>query len=175
MLITAEQKTTRQSPRKVRLVANAVRKLSLKQALDQLSVIERRSSVVVLKVLRQALANAMHNHGLSFDDLKLSNIIVNEGVTYKRWQAVSRGRGHSIMKRSSYVKVVLESTKDGVVSKKTAKKALKSTPVVETPVAVKQTAQQSDLKNVVKQPVMKQAVQRVAKNASTARRVSKGK
>lgn len=175
MLITAEQKTTRQSPRKVRLVANAVRKLPLKQALEQLSVVERRASLVVLKVLRQALANAMHNHGLAFDDLKLSNIIVNEGVTYKRWQAVSRGRGHSIMKRSSHVKVVLESTKEGIMPAKSAKKAVKASKTSEASVAAKSSAQTTDLKNVVKQPVMKQAVQRVAKNASTARRVSKGK
>lgn len=108
MQIIAEQKNTRQSPRKVRLVANAVRKLSLEQALRQLAVIERRSTLVVTKVIRQALANAWHNHNLAAHELKLSNIIVNEGPTYKRWRAVSRGRGHSIFKRTSHVRVILE-------------------------------------------------------------------
>lgn len=108
MQIIAEQKNTRQSPRKVRLVANAVRKLSLEQALQQLAVIERRSTLVVTKVIRQALANAWHNHNLSAKELVLKNIIVNEGPTYKRWRAVSRGRAHTIFKRTSHVRVILE-------------------------------------------------------------------
>lgn len=108
MQITAEQKNTRQSPRKVRLVANAVRKLSLQKAMEQLSVIERKSSIVVAKVLRQALANAWHNHHLSADQVVLKNILVTEGPTFKRFRAVSRGRAHRILKRTSHVQVILE-------------------------------------------------------------------
>lgn len=112
MQIIAEQKTTRQSPRKVRLVADAVRKLPLEKALQQLAVIERRASVVVAKVIRQALANAKHNHRLEANQVELKNIIVNAGPTYKRWQAASRGRAHSIYKRTSHVRVILETKKE---------------------------------------------------------------
>src|SRR3972149_706954 len=98
MLITAEQKNTRQSPRKVRLVVNVVRKLPLEQALRQLAVMEKRASLVVTKVIRQALANAKHNHRLELADVELKNILVNAGPVYKRWQAVSGGRPHAIRK-----------------------------------------------------------------------------
>ena len=108
MLITAEQKNVRQSPLKVRLVANAVRKLPLGQAIEQLGVMERKSTVVILKVIRQAIANATNNLGLIYEDLALNNIIVSDGPIYKRMRAVSRGRGHSIQKKTCHVKVILE-------------------------------------------------------------------
>lgn len=139
MQITAEQKNTRQSARKVRLVANAVRKLPLEQALRQLAVIERKATLVVTKVVRQAIANAWHNHRLELKDLKLKSIVVNEGQTYKRWRAVSRGRGHSIFKRTSHIKVVLESKETKAVqpSAKTEEKSTKQIDKKSTKVAAK--------------------------------------
>ncbi|MBT4123917.1 MAG: 50S ribosomal protein L22 [Candidatus Pacebacteria bacterium] len=124
MQIKAEQKNTRQSARKVRLVANAVRKLSLQDAMEQLAVIERKASIVVAKVLRQAIANATHNHNIPVDQLELKSILVGEGPTYKRFRAVSRGRAHNIFKRSCHVKVILETKQtEKEVSKKVVKKA----------------------------------------------------
>ncbi len=107
MIITATQKFTRQTPRKVRLVANTVKKLPLDQALRQLAVIERKSTLVLLKTVKQAIANAVNNHGLQFSDLKIDNILVTQGPTYKRFRAVSRGRAHEIKKRTSHVTVTL--------------------------------------------------------------------
>lgn len=155
MQIIAEQKNTRQSPRKVRLVANAVRKLSLEQALRQLAVIERRSTLVVTKVIRQALANAWHNHNLSAKELVLKNIIVNEGPTYKRWRAVSRGRAHTIFKRTSHVRVILETKNETVKStaKPAAEKAVAKTnePAAQKAGAQpKATAKKKTTKKVVK-------------------------
>ncbi|MGD9129462.1 MAG: 50S ribosomal protein L22 [Candidatus Woesebacteria bacterium] len=121
MLIIAQQKNTRQSARKVRLVANAVRKLDLVKALEQLSVIERKASVVLMKVMRQAIANASHNHNLKIEDLKLQNILVNPGPTYKRFRAVSRGRAHTIQKKTCHVKVILQSKEEKVAQPKKSK------------------------------------------------------
>ena len=109
MLITAEQKNSRQSDRKVRLVANSVKKLSVPAALKQLAVMEKKASTVVMKVLSQAIANAVHNHGLTLNDLTIQSILVNSGTHYKRFRAVSRGRAHSILKRTCHVKVTLTS------------------------------------------------------------------
>jgi large subunit ribosomal protein L22 len=108
MLIKATQKNTRQTPRKVRLVANTVKKLPLDQALRQLAVIERRSSLVILKTLKQAMANAINNHGFKFDDLMLDNILITEGPRFRRFRAASRGRAHGIIKRSSHITVTLK-------------------------------------------------------------------
>ena len=127
MQIIAEQKNTRQAPRKVRLVADTVRKLPLDKALKQLAVMEKRASLVVIKVIRQALANAQHNHHLSIDEVVLKNITVNAGPVYKRWQAVSRGRAHSILKRTSHIRVILE-TKQAAKPVETEKKAKSVAP-----------------------------------------------
>jgi large subunit ribosomal protein L22 len=121
MQITASQQNTRQAPRKVRLVANQVRKLSLEKALEQLAVIERRSTTVVLKTIRQAIANATHNHGVAVTELTLKTILVTEGPRYRRFQAVSRGRAHGIIKRTSNVLVVLEAPDNVGLSKPAAK------------------------------------------------------
>ncbi len=141
MLIKAEQKNTRQSPRKVRLVANTVRKMDLEAAITHLTKIQKRASLVVLKTIRQAIANATHNHGLNFQDLELKNILVNSGPIYKRFRAVSRGRAHNIYKRTCHVKVLLE-TSDKNKSKNTLKKKTKKPKAKK----VKPTAKKVDLK-----------------------------
>jgi large subunit ribosomal protein L22 len=107
MLIIAKQTNIRQPSRKVRLVANQVKKLDLSAAIDQLAVIERRSTLVLLKVIKQAIANATHNFGLTPDSLALQDILVTDGPIYKRMRAVARGRGHRIEKRTSHVTVIL--------------------------------------------------------------------
>ena len=106
--IIAEQKNIRQSSRKVRLVANQVKKLSLSSAVAQLSVMEKKSSLVILKTLKQALANAMKNMGLQSSELELADIVVADGPILRRMRAVSRGRGHGIDKRTCHVRVVLK-------------------------------------------------------------------
>ena len=108
MLIKATQKNVRQSPRKVRLVANEVRKMPLDQAIAQLGVIQRKASIVVLKVIPQALCNATNNLQIAREDLVLNNIIVGEGAVYRRFRAANRGRAHSIEKKTCHVTVILE-------------------------------------------------------------------
>ncbi len=116
MLIKATQKYTRQTPRKVRLVANTVKKMPLDKALQQLAVIEKKATMVVTKTMQQAIANAMHNHGYQFSDLSLENILITEGPRYRRFQAVSRGRAHGITKRTCHVTVVLKTNEEKPVA-----------------------------------------------------------
>lgn len=129
MIITATQRNTRQTARKVRLVANSVRKLSLVDAINQLAHIERKSTLVVLKVLRQAIANAVHNHGFSVSELTIKNITVAPGPQFKRFRAVSRGRAHTVVKRSCHITVELEAeaTKKAEVAKAEAVTKQKAT------------------------------------------------
>jgi len=117
MKITAEQKNSRQSPRKVRLIANQVKKLSLQDAFSQLALMNRKSTIVLLKVMRQAVANAVNNHHLAVEDLEIDNILVKAGTIYKRWQPVSRGRAHKILKRTSHVEVILKTKTKKITEK----------------------------------------------------------
>lgn len=110
MEIKATQRDIRQAPRKVRLVANTVKALSLEDAIRQLAVMQRAATLPVLKTLRQAVANAVHNHGLTPANLRIKELLVNDGPTLKRWRAVSRGRSHSIYKKTCHVCVTLVTT-----------------------------------------------------------------
>jgi len=111
--------------------------MSIEAALRQLAVIERRASILVLKVIRQALANAEHNHGITADKLSIKSIIVENGPHMKRFRAVSRGRAHTILKKTCHVVVELESKEKEAEVSEESKPAKKE--VVEKPKAAKAT------------------------------------
>jgi large subunit ribosomal protein L22 len=121
MLIKAEQKYVRISPQKMRLVARAVKSLSPDEALDKLKFLNKRSARPLAKVIKQALANAVNNSKLKRENLKFKTIQIGEGAVYKRWRPVSRGRAHSILKRTSHVRVILESKEEIKKEKKAVK------------------------------------------------------
>jgi small subunit ribosomal protein S19 len=55
---------------------------------------------------------AKHNEGLSTEDLFVKEIRVDEGFTMKRWMPRAHGRAAPLRKRTSRVKIGLESNKD---------------------------------------------------------------
>lgn len=112
MIVKAQQKYIRTSPRKMRLVVGAIRGLPPREALAQLAFMRKRAAQPVAKVIKQALANAANNHGLQQESLNFKNIEVSEGPVFKRWRAVSRGRAHPILKRTSHLTIVLESQQE---------------------------------------------------------------
>lgn len=117
-------KNYRQSPRKVRLVADAIRGKKISVATTELSFMSKRAAEPVKKVLESAIANAK-NSGISLNDLIVKEVAVDEGVTLKRWRPKWRGTAHPIRKRCSHIKIVL-GTKNGsskVVSEKTEVKS----------------------------------------------------
>jgi len=107
MEITAKAKYIRMSPRKLRLVARAVAKLSPLEALAILPRVNKRAAQPLGKTIKSALGNAVGNLGLKGEDLKIQKIEIGEGPAYKRWRVVSRGRIHPIKKRTSHITVVL--------------------------------------------------------------------
>ena len=107
------QKYIRTSPRKLRLVADAVRVLSPKEALLHLKFMSKAASDPLAKAIKQAVANAKEQLGLSVDSLAFKTIDIMEGPTYKRFQAVSRGMAHSIMKRTSHIRIELKEVSRG--------------------------------------------------------------
>ncbi len=167
MLIVATQKNTRQAPRKVRLVANSVKKLPLEQAIKQLALVERKSTVVLLKVMRQALANAWHNHNLKLEDLKLNNILIETGPVYKRYRSVSRGRAHSIFKRTCHVRVILEAKQDQVVAPKVTEPAEKAT------VKVAEKTETKKVKAINKQPELVKSDKKIAATKAVKQQATK--
>lgn len=109
MNITAQQKFIRVSPRKLRLLARSLAGLTPDKALDQLKFARHTGADVMAKTIKQAVANATNNHSLNQSQLAINQIEIGEGPTYKRWRAVSRGRAHSIFKRTSHLTITLKS------------------------------------------------------------------
>lgn len=105
----AIQRYIRTSPRKLRLVADSVRGLPADRALEYLKFMGKRAALPLAKTIRQATSSAKEQLGIDSSDLIVKVIDIGEGPTFKRFRAVSRGTAHSIMKRSSHIRVILES------------------------------------------------------------------
>lgn len=111
----AELKNYRQSPRKVRLVANLVKGMAVNQALIELDFLAKRAADPIKKLVKSAVANA----GDVKQSLIIKNITVDKGITLKRSMPVSRGSAHPIHKHTSRVIVTLGLASE---TKKTSKK-----------------------------------------------------
>ena len=113
-------KRIRISAQKVRRIADLVRGKPVADALELLSLEAQQPAGVVKKVLESAIANAENNEGADVDDLKITEIFVNEGMTMKRIKPRAKGRAAPIMKPYSNVTIILsekkEEKKDGAKS-----------------------------------------------------------
>lgn len=95
------------SPQKARLVADMVRGLPVEKALNDLTFNKKKASDMFKKILRSAIANAEHNHGLDIDALRIKRIFVDEAPRLKRFMARAKGRGNRIIKRNCHITIVV--------------------------------------------------------------------
>ena len=100
-------KRIRISAQKVRRIADLVRGKPVADALDLLSFEAQQPAGLVKKVLESAIANAENNEGADVDDLKVTEIFVNEGMTMKRIKPRAKGRADRILKRSCHISVTV--------------------------------------------------------------------
>ncbi|MDD5750569.1 MAG: 50S ribosomal protein L22 [Candidatus Pacebacteria bacterium] len=108
MLVKASLNYLHISPRKVRLLADLIRKQKVQQARAFLDFCVKRGSLPVRKLLDSAVANAKNNFELKEEDLFIKEIKVDEGPKMKRWRARSKGRAMPIQKKTSHVTIVLD-------------------------------------------------------------------
>ena len=107
MEYTAVAKSIRMGPRKVRLIADSIRKIdSIDKSLNILSLLKKRAANPIEKTLKSAVANAI-NRGAKKEDLFIKSIEVMEGPALKRSRPSTRGRAHPYKKRSSHVRITL--------------------------------------------------------------------
>lgn len=117
----------RQSPRKVRELANVIRGMRVVDAEAQLTHTPRRAGTVLLKLMQSAAANALDaNKALNRNDLVVEAITVDEGPTLKRYRPRAMGRASRINKRTSHISIVLGVPR-GTIKQETAKPAKKTT------------------------------------------------
>ena len=105
MATTAKHRYARISAQKARLVADQIRGLAVDRALNELSFSSKKAAALVKKVLESAVANAENNDGADIDELKVSEIFVDEAPSMKRIKARAKGRADRITKRLSHITV----------------------------------------------------------------------
>ena len=105
MEVAAKLKGANISAQKARLVADQVRGKSVEEALDILAFSPKKAAVLIKKVLNSAIANAEHNEGADIDELRISTIFVDEGLTMKRIRPRAKGRADRILKRTCHITV----------------------------------------------------------------------
>lgn len=147
------------SPSKVRIVIDLIRGKDFNEALGICEATPKAASPVIKKALLSAVANAENNLGLNRDSLYVAEIFADEGITMKRIRAVSKGRAHRILKRSSRLTVILDERKPQekpVKEEKKEEKAEEKQEPAKKPVAKKAPAKKSaEKKPAAKKPATK--------------------
>ena len=99
-------KNYRQSPRKVRLLADLVRGKSVADALTTLQFVDKRAAEPFAKVIKSAVANAK-DQDKNTENLFVKAVQVNKGIVLKRFMPRARGSASRINKRNSHISVEL--------------------------------------------------------------------
>jgi large subunit ribosomal protein L22 len=112
MVARAVQRTTRQSPYKMRLVIDQIRGQRVNDALALLKFSKKHAAKQIEKTLQSAVANAedaarRNNTPLDVDTLVVTHAVVNEGPKLKRFTPAAMGRATPMIKRTSHVEIVV--------------------------------------------------------------------
>jgi len=110
-VVKAQLKYLRIAPRKVRLVADMLRKKGLGEAEKNLKFAPKRAAQPLAKLLASAKANARNNFNMEIDNLYVKEIRVDQGPVLKRYMPRAYGRASMIRKKSSHVTLVLAERK----------------------------------------------------------------
>lgn len=105
MEVAAKLSGAQLSAQKARLVVDQIRGKHVEEALDILTFSPKKGAEIIKKVLESAVANAEHNEGADVDELKVSTIFVDEGLTMKRISPRAKGRADRILKRTCHITV----------------------------------------------------------------------
>jgi large subunit ribosomal protein L22 len=148
----AVQRTTRQSPYKMRLVIDQIRGKSVNDALALLKFSKKHAAKQIEKTLASAVANAEHkareaNDALDIDALFVTHAVINEGPALKRFMPAAQGRATPIRKRTSHVEIV--------VGERTKKSVPASNGTASAPAAKKTAAKKAATKTAAKKTTAK--------------------
>lgn len=108
----ARLRGARLSAQKARLVADQIRGKKAEEALNILEFSPKKAAKIIKKVLESAIANAENNDGADIDELKVSTIFVDEGMTLKRIRPRAKGRADRIDKRTCHITVKVSEGED---------------------------------------------------------------
>src|SRR3954466_10570190 len=112
VVANATQRSTRQSPYKMRLVIDEIRGKNVNEALAYLKFSKKHAAKQIEKTLASAVANAEYRAreagaAIDVDRLYVKHAVVNEGPKLKRFTPAAMGRATPIQKRTSHVEIVV--------------------------------------------------------------------
>ena len=113
MQARAIQRFVRITPRKCNQVLELIRGQGVEQAQTTLQFTPKWGARIVQKVLKSAVANALHEGKVRMEDLYVKEAVVGAGPTLKRWLPRAQGRATPLLKRTSHVSVIV-ATKESV-------------------------------------------------------------
>jgi len=148
MSVNVKLKYLRIAPRKVRLVADLIRGKKLEEAQTILNFTIKGASNPLLKLLKQAGADAKNNFQMEPSNLFISKITVNGGPKYRKWEPRARGQAYEIQEKTSHIEIIL----DEIVKKAKKKRSL---PVKAQTEEVKETLKPEAEEKISKPEKMK--------------------
>ena len=107
MEVSARLRFARISTRKTRLAAGLIRGRRVEDAANALAFTPRRAAALLARVLNSAIANAQNNFGADVDELRVSEVLVDQAKPFRRFRARARGRGARIIKPQTHVSVTV--------------------------------------------------------------------
>lgn len=149
MKATATLRFARTSPRKARLVANLIRGMHVREAEVELKYLNKKAAQFFADTLKSAVSNAENNHSMNPANLVVSEVVVNEGPFFKRFQPRAFGRAYPILKKTSHITVTVSEKKRDVkkaVEEMKEKKAKADSKNSEKKTPVKKTEKKSEKK-----------------------------
>ena len=109
VLVTHLNKDAKISPRKLRLLANDIKKYNPFDIITRLQFVNSSAARILINAIKNAIADAKNNYHLNPDSLKFHRVEVNEGTKIKRMDK-SHGYRFSrgiITKRHSRLTIIL--------------------------------------------------------------------
>jgi large subunit ribosomal protein L22 len=119
----ARARYVRITPMKARRVVDMVRGMPAQEAITVLQFAPQGAAETVRKLVASAVANAETTEGLDAAGLVISQAMVDEGPTMKRWRARAQGRASRINKRTSHITVVVTPRENDASGNSTTRKA----------------------------------------------------
>jgi large subunit ribosomal protein L22 len=152
----------RVTPQKARRVGDLLRGANATEAIAMLKFQPQAVAENFGKLVGSAVANAETTEGLNRETLVISQVLVDEGPTMKRWRPRAKGSANRIFKRTSHLTVVVTPAGEAVkpapkAEAKPAKKAADKKPAAKKAPAKKAAAKKAPAANAAKSSTEKEA------------------
>jgi large subunit ribosomal protein L22 len=108
MEVKAKLKYTRVGAQKARLVADLIRGKDVNEALKSLKFLDKKSSLLMTKLIKSAVANAEQKKVVDLDKLFIKTLYVDAGPVMKRYVPRAQGRAAEVRKKTSHINLVLD-------------------------------------------------------------------